>query len=317
MILLEGRLADADKDDAAADADAISLHSHFGPRGRRRPPPRTPRHIALWGFSLFESGRPERARADLCRRARRRARKEMQRFAAAAASHSPHSPHTEFEGFPGSGGPATPSPSAHRGIPAPFLPQPPAIQSGSQSQANTQRAAADFDGLSYARLAPRASAAGGSGSRSSGRSSNSGSGAGYSASAAGYECVGAPRYVGGKKKRSKSGRRGTKCKSSATSSTLASPRAEEFGAFASAGPLKSPTAFEGAALEEGGDDFDGTLGFSAREGAPSFAEGAFDGVPGSLDGLPREALSSPGLSRGFSRGRGKSGGGGGAFLANA
>jgi hypothetical protein len=46
--------------DAAADADAISLHSHLGPRGRRRPPPRTPRHISLWGFDLFGSGRAKR-----------------------------------------------------------------------------------------------------------------------------------------------------------------------------------------------------------------------------------------------------------------
>ncbi|KAK7050230.1 hypothetical protein R3P38DRAFT_3387068 [Favolaschia claudopus] len=68
---LEGLLADAhsshsssadgdegwrDQGDAAADADAISLHSHLGPRGRRRVPPRTPKHISLWGFNLFGSG---------------------------------------------------------------------------------------------------------------------------------------------------------------------------------------------------------------------------------------------------------------------
>ncbi|KAJ6451441.1 hypothetical protein C8R45DRAFT_90728 [Mycena sanguinolenta] len=64
---LEGLLADSASgdaqddgwghDDAAADPDALSLHSHLGPRGRRRPPPRTPRHISLWGFDLFGSGR--------------------------------------------------------------------------------------------------------------------------------------------------------------------------------------------------------------------------------------------------------------------
>ncbi|KAK7059964.1 hypothetical protein R3P38DRAFT_3252197 [Favolaschia claudopus] len=65
---LEGLLADAHSShsssgdegwrdaDAAADGDAISLHSHLGPRGRRRVPPRTPKHISLWGFNLFGSG---------------------------------------------------------------------------------------------------------------------------------------------------------------------------------------------------------------------------------------------------------------------
>ncbi|KAJ7309452.1 hypothetical protein DFH08DRAFT_1049765 [Mycena albidolilacea] len=69
---LEGLLADAHSsnfgnsgddgwrdrdDDAAADADAISLHSHLGPRGRRRAPPRTPKHISLWGFNVFGRAR--------------------------------------------------------------------------------------------------------------------------------------------------------------------------------------------------------------------------------------------------------------------
>ncbi|KAJ7282417.1 hypothetical protein C8J57DRAFT_1463138 [Mycena rebaudengoi] len=53
---LESLLQPGDTDDAAADTDAISLHSHLGPRGRRKPPPRAPRHITLWGYSLF--GRP-------------------------------------------------------------------------------------------------------------------------------------------------------------------------------------------------------------------------------------------------------------------
>ncbi|KAJ7193594.1 hypothetical protein GGX14DRAFT_588190 [Mycena pura] len=57
---LEGLLADAqfdDDGDDAADTDAISLHSHLGPRGRRRPPPRTPRHISLFGIDLFGAGK--------------------------------------------------------------------------------------------------------------------------------------------------------------------------------------------------------------------------------------------------------------------
>ncbi|KAJ6451408.1 hypothetical protein C8R45DRAFT_1223828 [Mycena sanguinolenta] len=61
---LEGLLADSASgedgwghNDAAADPDALSLHSHLGPRGRRRPPPRTLRHISLWGFHLFWGGR--------------------------------------------------------------------------------------------------------------------------------------------------------------------------------------------------------------------------------------------------------------------
>ncbi|KAJ7282335.1 hypothetical protein C8J57DRAFT_1499325 [Mycena rebaudengoi] len=53
---LETLLQPSDADDPAADADAISLHSHLGPRGRRKPTPRTPRHITLFGYSLF--GRP-------------------------------------------------------------------------------------------------------------------------------------------------------------------------------------------------------------------------------------------------------------------
>ncbi|KAJ7177237.1 hypothetical protein C8R43DRAFT_506581 [Mycena crocata] len=62
---LEGLLADSGEDggdagyaddDAAGDADAISLHSHLGPRGRRKPPPKKPRHISFFGFDLFGSG---------------------------------------------------------------------------------------------------------------------------------------------------------------------------------------------------------------------------------------------------------------------
>ncbi|KAJ7822584.1 hypothetical protein B0H13DRAFT_2376591 [Mycena leptocephala] len=42
-------------DYAAADANAISLHSHLGPG--EGTPPHTPRHISLWGFNLFGNRR--------------------------------------------------------------------------------------------------------------------------------------------------------------------------------------------------------------------------------------------------------------------
>ncbi|KAJ7167300.1 hypothetical protein C8R43DRAFT_1160770 [Mycena crocata] len=79
---LEGLLADSGEDggdagytdrDAAGDADAISLHSYFGlsARGRRKLPPRTPRHISFCGFDLFGSGKrvklPEEAAEPLHR----------------------------------------------------------------------------------------------------------------------------------------------------------------------------------------------------------------------------------------------------------
>ncbi|KAJ7123003.1 hypothetical protein C8R44DRAFT_159900 [Mycena epipterygia] len=221
---LEGLLADsdahADEGDAAADADAISLHSHLGPRGRRRPPPRTPRHIALFGFSLF--GRPpvrldntapdplhghapiparrpsQNSTADLLAAAardgappeslsdadiERRARRRARKEMRRLAAAVAAQDGAEFEGFPGSGG------GAPR-IPAPFLPPPPSTQAQEARDAADDDEA-DLDGLSYARLAPR-SGPGAGGSRSSGRSSNSGgSGAGWGPGAgAGYERVG-------------------------------------------------------------------------------------------------------------------------------
>ncbi|KAJ7093388.1 hypothetical protein B0H15DRAFT_799191 [Mycena belliarum] len=352
---LEGLLADthADADDAA-DADAISLHSHLGPRGRRRIPPRTPRHIALWGFNLFGRGRVElpldaageplhrpqsanattdRAEAqrrrsaertagllaraaadagdaptplsdaDIERRARRRARKEMRRLAAAVAQQD-----EQFALQVDS--PLTPS--AHRGIPAPFLPSPaPHPEHGAdalaQMRAQDDEDAADLDGGMYARLTPRAGAGGGS--RSSGRSSNSGSGAHErgSAGSGGYEPVGAPHGMPPKKTK----KRSKKSKSSATSSTLASPRQEDFGAFA--------PVFDGAQGE-----FDGTPGgLDAGFGARVEFEGdqEFDGTPGGLGGVAREALPSSGLSK-MGRGLSFSVGGGtdmgaGAFFAGA
>ncbi|KAJ7433394.1 hypothetical protein FB451DRAFT_1380356 [Mycena latifolia] len=272
---LEGLLAATDDGDAAADADAILLHSHLGPRGRRRAPPRTPRHIALWGFNLFGSGRGREVQlpadsaddplhrpantadplqrsgsgrsaedaqplddADIERRARRRARKEMRRLAKAVAQQDADA---DFAAGVG-GSPLTPS--AHRRIPAPFLPAPaplppaPDADALARMQAQDDDDDADLDGGANVRLAPR-TGTGSGGSCSSELSSNSGSGAGYergSAGSAPYSPLGP--YAGAdsplmKPPKSKS-KRSKKSKSSTTSSTLASPRQEAFGPFASA-----------------------------------------------------------------------------------
>ncbi|KAJ7446620.1 hypothetical protein FB451DRAFT_1567827 [Mycena latifolia] len=368
---LEGLLADADDGDAAADADAISLHSHLGPRGRRRAPPRTPRHIALWGFNLFGSGRGRGVQlpadgdgaadplhrtgpagtgtadplqrsgsarsaedaqplddADIERRARRRARKEMRRLAKAVAQQD-----ADAADFAAGAGGSPLTPSAHRGMPAPFLPAPaplppaPSADALARMQAQDDDDAADLDGGAYARLAPRGPGGGTGGSRSSGRSSNSGSGAGYErGSSAPYSPLGP--YAGAdsplmKPPKSKS-KRSKKSKSSATSSTLASPRQEAFGPFASASDFDgAPGGFEGA------QEFDGAPGgFDAPH---IYDDDGFDGTPGGFEGAPadfgedggfdiprgfvRETLPSPGLS---SAGRtygfdGK----GAAFLASA
>ncbi|KAJ7128746.1 hypothetical protein C8R43DRAFT_1240190 [Mycena crocata] len=155
-----------DDGDPTADADAISLHSHLGPRGRRKlgrkPPPKKPRHISFFGFDLFGAGRRVKlseegaeplhrgargthcsddtanggrrstdallsnaspdaealtdvSEADVERRARRKARKEMRRLAAEQEA---------------SVVPPAPSPNAHGGIPAVFLPPSPAPPPG-------------------------------------------------------------------------------------------------------------------------------------------------------------------------------------------
>ncbi|KAJ7504343.1 hypothetical protein B0H11DRAFT_1905586 [Mycena galericulata] len=386
---LEGLLADADSGgDAAADTDAISLHSHLGPRGRRRPPPRTPRHIALWGFSLFGThkhialpdaddalhSRPPRRRednnstdrlladagagpapreladADIERRARRRARKEMRRLARAAA-----------QAYPSDGPPGLPQDDPdRRGIPAPFLfaSPPPGLEAAGADALAHLRAQdddddADLDGGMYARLAPRSGPGGTGGSRSSGRSSNSGSNSNSNPTSNNYADANANAHVGPfvpprTKSRSgkKGGKRSTKSGSSATSSTLASPspppyaavpafahapphnEEEEFAEFASApirvatGPFSAPDDDEG---------FDGTPGGFGSRAHPAFEagfgvdvedeeeeEGGFDGA------VAREALPSPGLSRGgsgsgfnFGAGRDRKGSAAsaGAFLA--
>ncbi|KAJ7881704.1 hypothetical protein B0H14DRAFT_1498062 [Mycena olivaceomarginata] len=45
----------------------FNLHSHPGPRGRRRAPPRTSKHIGLWAFSLFGRAGAWRSRAGTMR----------------------------------------------------------------------------------------------------------------------------------------------------------------------------------------------------------------------------------------------------------
>ncbi|KAJ7634833.1 hypothetical protein FB45DRAFT_475398 [Roridomyces roridus] len=340
---LEGLLADADRDDAAADADAISLHSHLGPRGRRRAPPRTPKHISFWGFSLFGSGRTggvalptgdddvlhrrrrseestdrlladaaagpsprELADAEIERRARRRARKEMRRLAKAAAAQQyadTQDPTAYFN--PQQEQPSSPP------IPAQFLmasSPPPPTSALQHMQAQDDEDAADLDGVSYARLVPRPRGAGGS--RSSGRSSNSGSNStGLPFTSGGPEDL--PRKSSSKKSKSKS-KRSTKSGSSATSSTLASPSTATF-------PQHTQIPYQqlGKHVDVGMADesFDGTPGgLDYGEFVAGEAE-EFDGSPGGLGPFEftREPLPSPGLS-GPGRRRGSSAGGG-AFLA--
>ncbi|KAF8177711.1 hypothetical protein K438DRAFT_1845065 [Mycena galopus ATCC 62051] len=354
---LEGLLVDSNSadegwrdDDAAADADAISLHSHLGPRGASAHPHG---RVALEGGDdalhpsaptppAGEAGVPKRnkrrgsgrstddllARAaldagptqlkdvtsadvarrartgssasqgvseggetDLERRARRKARKEMRRLAAALAE-APHTPDSgEFEGFPGSG---DLPPAAHRGIPAPFLQLSSAPPDAlAHLQAADDDEAADLDGLAYARLAPRAMGSSQSQSRSSGRSSGSGSGAPYSPVG-----VGDGSYDGQRKKsKSKSkSKRSNKSQSSATSSTLASPPPTSSGfphtmrdsdANVRDSAIEVDDSFGAFAHAQADEDFDGTPGgFTSTFGVGEEAE------------VVREALPSPGLSRG-------------------
>ncbi|KAJ7775755.1 hypothetical protein DFH07DRAFT_984893 [Mycena maculata] len=337
---LEGLLADPSEDDSAR-ADTISLHSHLGPRGRRRPPPRTPRHISLWGFSLFGSGRKgialpdadealhrptstnpgagrerrrtsendfladagpaphELADAEIERRARRRARKEMRRLARAAAesqaSPAPQLDGEEFEGFPGSGAPKQ---LTQLFSPPSTSPPPGYIHAEDVLRAQDDEDAADLDGGSYARLAPRGPPGGGS--RSSGRSSSSGGGSGSASAFSG----GAPAaYMGAipPPKPKRKPKRSTKSGSSATSSTLASPYAEEFGALK---PFDGTPG--GLVLPPHDEEFDGT-------------PGGFDDAPAHLEDFAREAMPSAGLSSSGPRASGfgdrKGRAGGGAFLA--
>ncbi|KAJ7309480.1 hypothetical protein DFH08DRAFT_1049846 [Mycena albidolilacea] len=337
--------------DTVADADAISLHSHLCPRGRRR---RTPKHMSLWGFNVFRRARgvlleggddalharphppaagdaaaagkrtkrrgAQRSTDDLLaraaldaghtqlkdvsaadvarrarsgstasqghadtpvetdheRRARRKACKEMRRLAAGLAE-APHTL-TGFEGFPGSG---ELPPAPHKGIPVPFLhlsapgPAPDAL---THLQAAENEDAAGLDGLV--------------------RSSGSGSGVPYSP-------VGEVAYVGMPRPKKSKSKRSTKSKSSATSSTLASPppTSPSFPHGVRDSPLRD-SGVEFGAFTGGGaeDEFDGTPGgFDSNFGVEAEAEAEPE--------VLREALPSPGLSRGA--GGFRFGGGGG------
>ncbi|KAJ6562390.1 hypothetical protein B0H19DRAFT_1144357 [Mycena capillaripes] len=272
------------------------------------------------------------------RKARKEMRKLAAALAADADAENPSSPsHPGFEGAPPEfhGHPHLnltfhPAPVPHRGIPSPFLPHPPP-QDAAQDDDE-----ADLDGMAYARLAPRPTngSQSQSASRSSGRSSNSGASA--SASPYGYTGVGQAQgivYVGmpapspitkTKKTKSKSSGRSAKSKSSATSSTLASPppSATSFSVPAPRGGGKDEDEFGPFAAAGGGEEeFDGTPGgFSVPPTTAFEEEEDFDGTPGGLSSpsppyspfdadeaqtqikihmqVPREALPSPGLSRG-------------------
>ncbi|KAJ7616345.1 hypothetical protein DFH06DRAFT_1307113 [Mycena polygramma] len=286
--------------------------------------------------------------ADVERRARRKARKEMRRLAAALAaeaespSPSPSLPEdgAVYDGLPHGAHPhphlafhPAPSPTGHRGIPSPFMNMnvsPPQGQAAADADALAHLAqqddedAADLDGISYARLAPRSKGGSQSASRSSGRSSGSGSGS-YAYS---YTQMGAPQQLEGlpppkPKKRSK------KSKSSATSSTLASlsppPSASAFalrgerelppsppyhpsayvrsspsplsGARSSPSPLSAAKEDEFGAFASvgagGEDEFDGTPGGLSFP-PPSVEEEEFGGVPGGLGvALPPSPVPAP------------------------
>ncbi|CAK5270030.1 unnamed protein product [Mycena citricolor] len=341
---LEGLLRDEDRHhgdgadiDAAADADAISLHSHLGPRGRARVPPRTPRHISLWGWNLFGVGRKPASggvqlpagSADPLHRAegsvRRRDSEESTAALLSRAAMDP-TPETLTEdqverrarrkarkemkrlarALRESGASsnqllfdADESPAAS--------PDPrdlshqfmPTPQMVPHVDEDPE-GEADLDGAVYARAAPRASL-NGSQSRSSGRSSTSGSGSiPYSPSPLSGFARHSLQPPPPKARKTKS----KKSKSSATSSTLG-PESPTFGAFVAA-PSKT---------------FDGTPG--EFDGTPGGLDDGFDGTPGSLaspdgtpvlpwEAFPREAMPSPGLSRPANRARSSSG----AFLAN-
>ncbi|KAJ7834817.1 hypothetical protein B0H14DRAFT_2590708 [Mycena olivaceomarginata] len=191
---------------------------------------------------------------------------------------------TEFEGFPGNLPPAP-----HKGIPAPFLhlsapgPAPDAL---AQLQDADDEDAADLDRLAYARWAPRPMGGSQSQWRSSGRSSGSGSGA------LPYSPVGEIAYAGMPGPKKSKSKRTTKSKSSATSSTLASPppSATSFPHGVRDSPLRD-SGMEFGAFTSGGaeDEFDGTPGgFDSSFGVEAEAEPE----------VVREALPSPGLSRG-------------------
>ncbi|KAF7292192.1 hypothetical protein MIND_01246500 [Mycena indigotica] len=318
---LEGLLADAGNDDdaawgrggagdAAADADAISLHSHLGPRGRRRVPPKTPRHISLWGWNLFGSGRAKGAvrlegeegtpgdrrslgltrsgsTTDLLASAaqdaqprelteadvERRAQRRARkemRRMAKAVARSLPSESSDPPSLPGTPG--------YAGIPAPFLhvetappqPQPTPIPLDDDDEA-------DLDGLSYARRAPRLSAGGSqTQSRSSGRSSGSGDGRPAYRDAPPYSpstpspLVGAPPIP--KTQSSKK----SKSKSKSDRRSTRSKSSATSSTLASPSTATFPSPLNPASQSR--EDFGGFVQGKARE--------EFDGTPGGFDGTP-------------------------------
>ncbi|KAJ7107180.1 hypothetical protein C8R43DRAFT_1114287 [Mycena crocata] len=282
------RTQSLDEEDEAADA--ISLHSQLGGarnHARRRPPSR---RLAFFGLNLFGTRMVNRvelpenwvdplhrssptdnhnsggggsanrhdprhtgtqaagaqptpggedcaaavAEADAAKHARRRTRKELRRQREAAALAQSQLPSAEFEGVPGgydlTSRPALP-PSPH---PLPSTPQ----QDQEEDDAD-----ADLDGGAYARLAPRGPA---SGSRSSGRSSGEGSGSTYS----GF----VPPAQKPKSKRTRT----VGSRSSATSSTLASPPPSVTSFSHGLSHSSHPSGGKIHLFEEGG--FDGTPG---------------------------------------------------------
>ncbi|KAJ7712895.1 hypothetical protein B0H14DRAFT_2645061 [Mycena olivaceomarginata] len=199
----------------------------------------------------------------------------MRRLAAALAE-APGAP-TEFEGFLGSGSGEPLQVQVHRGIPVPFLQlSAPAPDSHLHPQVHAEDdedAAADPDGLTYACLAPW-----------------------------GMETahVGMPRL-----KKSKS-KHATKSKCSATSSTLASPP-PYVTSFPHSPSFPHDSGVEFGAFAVAQDDFDGTPGGLSTFPDELGVEADVAGDAGEAE-VVRDALPSPGLSRGAGSGSGMAAG---------
>ncbi|KAF7307800.1 hypothetical protein MKEN_01140100 [Mycena kentingensis (nom. inval.)] len=328
---LEGLLADAHNDDgdAAADADAISLHSHLGPRGRRRVPPKTPRHISLWGYSLFGKGKdtagvklpdgdsdplhrstrrrntgPSSSTTDLLAAAasepvpeqlteedveRRARRKARKEMKRMAKAVAAQQSNLHDPNMPLSGHPRIPAPFLH--ISTPSISNLPHLEDDDE---------ADLDGLSYARR-PTASGLSASGSqthsRSSGRSSGSGSNRPYiPASPIPYSSTAAAPGGPPIPKTHKSSSRSKKSTSDRRSTRSKSSATSSTLASPSAAtfPTPSPLGREDfGAYAKVQPEFDGTPGgFEADasfDGTPGGFEG-FDGTPGGFSIADAHAL---------------------------
>ncbi|KAJ7309469.1 hypothetical protein DFH08DRAFT_1049818 [Mycena albidolilacea] len=305
---------DRDDDDAAADADAISLHSHLGLRDRRRAPPRTPKHISLWGFNVFgrtrgvalEGGddalhaRPHPpasgdAAAAGKRTKRRGARSTLKDVSAADVARRARSGSTASQGHADTPWKQTTSAvraarRARRCV-------------GSQPRSRRRRIPDRVRGIPLEWGAPTGAAQRHTRAvlatvrpartlwRSCRRQTTK------TQQAPPYSPVGEIAYVGMPRPKKSKSKRTTKSKSSATSSTLASPSPTT--PFFPHGVRDSPLRDSG--VEFGAEDeFDGTPGgFDSNFGVEAEAE------PEVLRG----ALPSPGLSRGAGGFRFGSGGG--------